>query len=100
MFQACQLDRDLEGLVTGDRTEVGEGGGNLSGGQKQRVALARAVYRYVTFGYRTCSLQVCQISLSPLFRYGVPSDVNILAKKCPIGTKWKNSATFEDKKMY
>ena len=41
----CQLERDLEILPMGDRTEIGEKGINLSGGQKARISLARAVYQ-------------------------------------------------------
>ena len=43
-LEACQLERDLEILPAGDKTEIGEKGINLSGGQKARVSLARAVY--------------------------------------------------------
>jgi ABC-type multidrug transport system fused ATPase/permease subunit len=31
-------------MADGDKTWIGERGGNLSGGQKQRIALARAAY--------------------------------------------------------
>lgn len=44
VIEACALQQDLQILVAGDQTEIGEKGINLSGGQKQRVALARAVY--------------------------------------------------------
>lgn len=44
VIDACGLTRDLEILVGGDQTEIGEKGLSLSGGQKQRVSLARALY--------------------------------------------------------
>lgn len=44
VVDACALAPDLQMMVAGDRTEIGEKGIGLSGGQKLRVALARAVY--------------------------------------------------------
>lgn len=44
VIAACALSRDLEILVAGDQTLVGEKGVALSGGQKQRISLARALY--------------------------------------------------------
>ncbi|KAK3375668.1 ATP-dependent bile acid permease [Lasiosphaeria ovina] len=41
---ACALNKDLEALHDGDKTELGVNGVNLSGGQKWRVTVARAVY--------------------------------------------------------
>ncbi|KAL2755097.1 hypothetical protein ACRALDRAFT_2106706 [Sodiomyces alcalophilus JCM 7366] len=43
-IRACALQKDLDMLTDGDRTELGASGVNLSGGQKWRVTLARAVY--------------------------------------------------------
>lgn len=40
----CELRTDLESLVGGDMTEIGEKGINLSGGQKARISIARAIY--------------------------------------------------------
>ncbi|KAL7420559.1 hypothetical protein Q5752_004510 [Cryptotrichosporon argae] len=43
-LRACSLVGDIEILVNGDLTQIGEHGVNLSGGQKARVNLARCVY--------------------------------------------------------
>ena len=43
-IKLCELQPDIESLVGGDMTEIGEKGINLSGGQKARLAIARAVY--------------------------------------------------------
>jgi ATP-binding cassette subfamily C (CFTR/MRP) protein 1 len=42
--ECCALQSDLDMLVAGDQTVIGERGINLSGGQKARIAMARAVY--------------------------------------------------------
>ncbi|KAF2223913.1 P-loop containing nucleoside triphosphate hydrolase protein [Elsinoe ampelina] len=44
VVNACDLQRDFDGLTNGDETMIGSKGTALSGGQKQRIALARAVY--------------------------------------------------------
>jgi ABC-type multidrug transport system fused ATPase/permease subunit len=44
VLHACALEPDLKLMADGDKTWIGERGGNLSGGQKQRIALARAAY--------------------------------------------------------
>lgn len=43
-IEVCALQPDIDILVSGDQTMIGERGIDLSGGQKARVALARAVY--------------------------------------------------------
>ncbi|KAG8369948.1 hypothetical protein BUALT_Bualt14G0066300 [Buddleja alternifolia] len=45
VIKVCSLEKDLDIMEHGDRTEIGERGINLSGGQKQRIQLARAVYQ-------------------------------------------------------
>ena len=44
VIDCCELASDLEALINGLDTEIGEKGVNLSGGQRARVSLARAVY--------------------------------------------------------
>ena len=44
IIELCELKQDLDVLVGGDLTEIGEKGINLSGGQKARISLARAMY--------------------------------------------------------
>ncbi|KNE72733.1 hypothetical protein AMAG_17064 [Allomyces macrogynus ATCC 38327] len=44
MIKACALESDLNMLVQGDQTLIGDKGINMSGDQRARVSLARAVY--------------------------------------------------------
>lgn len=44
VLSACALEKDLEILPDGDKTDIGANGINLSGGQRWRVSFARAMY--------------------------------------------------------
>jgi len=44
VLDICELRPDLQILVGGEMTEIGEKGINLSGGQKARISIARALY--------------------------------------------------------
>ena len=48
VLDASALQADLEVLLDGDLTDIGERGINLSGGQKARVGLARCLYAAAT----------------------------------------------------
>eukprot|EP01083_Nonionella_stella_P269016 909822_1 len=43
-IKAAALEHDLDIMVAGDETEIGENGINISGGQKSRISLARMLY--------------------------------------------------------
>ena len=83
---ACALTSDLENLVDGDRTEIGERGINLSGGQKARVALARAVYsRADVLLLETCFEAVDEHVGRHLWRHcfqGLLKEVNPFTGRC------------------
>ena len=44
IIDLCELNQDINSLIGGDLTEIGEKGINLSGGQRARINIARALY--------------------------------------------------------
>lgn len=44
VVELCKLQQDMDALIGGDSTEIGENGINISGGQKSRISLARGLY--------------------------------------------------------
>ena len=44
VLSCCALEKDLQMLPDGDKTDIGANGINLSGGQKWRITFARALY--------------------------------------------------------
>ena len=62
VIKYSELIPDIDVMVSGDSTEIGERGINLSGGQKQRINIARAVYA-------DCDIYLIDDSLSALDAY-------------------------------
>lgn len=78
VIHACALERDLQIMPDGDKTWIGERGGNLSGGQKQRIALARAAYS-------RASLYVLDSPLSAVDMYTCQHIFNFCIKELMLG---------------
>lgn len=99
VIELCKLKQDLEALIGGDSTEIGENGINISGGQKSRISLARGIYSekdiYI-FDEPTSALDV-RVGLS-IIKKGIAGFLQ--GKTRILVTKSIEYAAFSDRVIY
>ena len=84
VVHACGLSRDLEQLLNGDATIVGDRGVQLSGGQRARIGLARAIYRDASVVVLDDPLSAVDAIVGRQIFYNAITELCIARHKCVV----------------
>ena len=84
VIHACGLTQDLEQLLNGDATIVGDRGVQLSGGQRARIGLARAIYRDARVVVLDDPLSAVDAKVGRQIFYNAITELCIARNKCVV----------------
>ena len=84
VIHACGLSQDLERLLNGDSTIVGDRGVQLSGGQRARIGLARAIYRDANIVVLDDPLSAVDSKVGRHIFYNSIMDLCVASGKCVV----------------